>query len=63
MLKEAVLHILSKRKQGARYPIYITDVDMQQSALQTDVQVQTASLLNYKKQIEQKLNYTLKHIE
>ncbi len=62
VLREAVAYILSKRKQGERYPIYITDID-NNSALSNNYQrIQTVQLLNQKKAIEEKLNKTLKAI-
>jgi len=62
VLVEAVKYILSKRKQRERYPIYITDIDANQSSSLQERYVQTAQLLNYKKQIEQQLNNTLKSL-
>jgi len=60
VLVEAVNYILSKRKQRERYPIYITDIDANQSSSIQERYVQTVQLLNYKKHIELKLNKTLK---
>lgn len=62
VLREAVLYILGTRKKGERYPIYITDIDMNQNQSVSDNTLQTVELLNYKKQIEERLNYTLNNI-
>ena len=62
VLREAVMHILGTRKKGERYPIYITDIDMNQNQSTSDNTMQTVQLLNYKKQIEEKLNFTLRNI-
>lgn len=54
-------YILSKRKNSARYPIYITDLDLSKSLLGVDVKyLQTFHYLKYKKEIEQHLNIMVK---
>jgi len=62
VLNEAVAYILSQRRKGERYPIYITDIDISQSSRSNDNPLQTVQLLAYKKQIEEKLNTTLKSL-
>jgi len=60
VLREAVAYILSKRKQGERYPIYITDIDNKNAQTHNYKRIQTVQLLNQKKDIEERLNNTLK---
>jgi len=62
VLNEAVGYILSQRKQGERYPIYITDIDINTSRHLNDQPLQTVNLLAYKKKIEDKLNTTLNNL-
>jgi adenylate cyclase class 1 len=62
VLQEAVSYILGKRKQSERYPIYITDIDYNNSQPQNSKRIQTVQLLNQKKIIENKLNQTLKNL-
>jgi len=62
VLNEAVAYILSQRRLGERYPIYITDIDINQSHLLSEQPMQTVQLLCYKKKIEEKLNQTLKQL-
>ena len=53
-------HILSRRKGGERYPLYITDVDISQLLSgEGSGEVQTIHFLNYKKRIEERLNEEL----
>lgn len=54
-------HILSQRKSGADYPIYITDIDLPESILEVESNgtIQTLHYLNYKKRIEKQLNQTV----
>lgn len=52
-------YILSKRRSGERYPIYITDLDLPHSMFDGHAgngQVQTIHYLNYKRRIEKQLN-------
>lgn len=52
-------HILSRRRSGERYPIYITDLDLPFSMLEPNAgngQVQTIHYLNFKRRIEKQLN-------
>lgn len=55
-------HIYGKRRSGAAYPIYITDIDINPAMLGTDnlIGVQSIHFLNYKKRIESHLNEALK---
>ena len=49
-------HVLDKRSQHEKYPIYITDIDLSESLLgPNSTDVQTIHYLNYKKLIENKL--------
>jgi len=49
-------HILKKRSQHSKYPIYITDIDLSKSMLgQNYSEIQTIHFLNYKKFFENKL--------
>jgi len=57
---EVARHILSKRSSGAKYPIYITDLDLSKSLLDMDLKhLQTFHYLKYKKEIEQYLSDAL----
>jgi adenylate cyclase class 1 len=52
-------HILSRRRSGERYPIYITDLDLPHSMFEVNAgngQVQTIHYLNFKRRIEKQLN-------
>ena len=57
-------HILSKRKSGERYPIYITDIDITRllTGSMTEGGVQTIHFLTYKKRIEDRLNEALRKL-
>ncbi|HQU14521.1 MAG: hypothetical protein B7Z66_02645 [Chromatiales bacterium 21-64-14] len=59
--QEFTRHILQRRQGGERYPIYITDIDLPRATLGSDTQgvLQTIHFLNYKKQIEERLNRAL----
>ncbi len=58
VFKAVARHILSQRKSGANYPIYITDIDLPESVLGVEAggTIQTLHYLNYKKRIEAQLN-------
>ncbi len=57
---EVARYVLSRRRNGQRYPIYITDMDLTQSVRNQDNSgMQTVHYLNYKKLIEQRLNIAL----
>lgn len=54
---EVASHVLSKRKSGEKYPIYITDLDLSKSLLDMDMKrLQTFHYLKYKKEIENDLS-------
>ncbi len=54
-------YILRYRKSKKLYSVYITDVDISKSLLGSSLRnVQTVHYLNYKKQIEENLNFVLK---
>ncbi len=63
IFEEVAKHILSQRKSGADYPIYITDIDLPESILEVESSgaVQTLHYLNYKKRIEERLNQVVKN--
>ncbi len=50
-------HILAQRHEGARYPCYITDLDL--SAVLGEGQAQTVHYLRYKSRLEEALNQAL----
>ncbi|MCF6236528.1 MAG: class I adenylate cyclase [Gammaproteobacteria bacterium] len=53
-------YVLEKRQSGLAYPIYITDLDVPRSLLGGQAEyAQTIHFLNYKKQVESKLNEAL----
>jgi len=57
---EVAKHVLSKRKSGSKYPIYITDLDLSKSLLDMDMKhLQTFHYLKYKKEIEDHLSLVL----
>jgi len=56
-------YILRFRKSKKLYSVYITDVDISKSLLGNSLRnVQTIHYLNYKKQIEENLNYVLENM-
>lgn len=61
LYREVAAHILELRKLGPRYPIYITDIDLapQIVGLTSADQLQMVHYLEYKKQIEDRLNLAL----
>jgi len=63
-LREAARHVLARRRNGERYPIYITDMDLSPALLgEQDVQsLQTVHLLRYKRHIEARLNDALRRL-
>ena len=58
---EVARHVLERRKSGLHYPIYITDIDLPRALLGNEASdhVQTIHFLNYKRNIEEKLNAAL----
>ncbi len=58
---EVAKYVLYLRKDGLRYPIYITDIDLSPALMNQDApnKFQTINFLSYKKRIEEKLNYEL----
>jgi len=55
------VHVLEKRKSGACYPIFITEIDLPSGILGaiSPEQLQSSHYLNYKKYIEDQLNAAL----
>jgi len=61
---EVVTYLLSKRRNGAKYPVYITDIDLSKSLLGMDMKyLQTFHFLKYKKEIEHYLSLVLDTLE
>ncbi len=56
-------HILSKRQDNRRYPIYITDIDLSKISSAETVPQQTGKYLQYKLALETKLNNALKETD
>ncbi len=54
--------ILSNRKSGEAYPIYITDIDLPETLIRQENQLQTINFLKYKKNIEARLNLALQDV-
>ncbi|CAK0772032.1 adenylate cyclase, class 1 [Gammaproteobacteria bacterium] len=65
LFKEVANHVFELRRSTARYPIYITDIDLTTAFLQGRPleTAQVADFLNYKKRIEDKLNLELGQTE
>lgn len=61
LFSEVAAYVLQQRRSGQRYSIYITDIDGPRSMFggEPGRRVQTIHFLNYKKQIEQRLNDAL----
>jgi len=61
LFREVAKYVLSRRPSGERYPIYITDLDLAPALLGDRAQkkFKIIEYLNYKKRIEEKLNYEL----
>ena len=61
---EVAAFVLKQRRGGARYPIYITDIDLPRSMLggAPGARIQTIHFLNYKKQIEDQLRLALERL-
>ncbi len=64
LFREVARFVLSQRRSGLRYPIFITDIDLPPSAI-TDKSPnpwQTVNFLNYKRRIEERLNQELEKL-
>ncbi len=61
LFQEVARYITMRRSSGTHYPIYITDIDVNPTMLDSDGVdgVQTIHFLNYKKRIESLLNESL----
>ncbi|WP_455366148.1 class I adenylate cyclase [Kaarinaea lacus] len=61
LFREVAKYVLRRRPSGERYPIYITDLDLAPALLgeRASSQFQIIEYLNFKKRIEEKLNYEL----
>jgi adenylate cyclase, class 1 len=65
LFHEVAGFVLSQRQAGARYPIYITDIDLPRAMFGGEAggRIQTVHFLNYKKQIEDQLNQAIEQID
>ncbi|MBF0265175.1 MAG: class I adenylate cyclase [Gammaproteobacteria bacterium] len=61
LYKEFAKYIIEQRPSGLKYPIYLTDMDLDQESVALSP-VQVCQLLKYKEQIETKLNHAIKEI-
>lgn len=61
LFQEVARFVLERRRSGQRYPIYITDIDLSHrlAGVAGADQLQTVHYLEYKKQIEDRLNRAL----
>jgi adenylate cyclase class 1 len=57
-------YMMKQRGSGARYPVYITDIDLPRAVFGVEVggRIQTIHFLNYKKQIEEQLRQALNRV-
>ncbi len=64
LFREVAKFVLSQRRSGLRYPIFITDIDLPLSAIgdKSPNPWQTVNFLNYKKRIEERLNQELEKL-
>ncbi len=64
LFNKVAAYIMSQRKSGQSYPVYITDVDLPAAmfADYPDGNVPVVEFLNYKKNIENKLNQSLNNM-
>lgn len=62
---EVAAYVMQRRRSGQQYPIYITDIDGPRAMFGTEPggRVQTIHFLNYKKQIEERLNAALEALD
>lgn len=65
IFNEVAAFVLKQRRSGARYPIYITDLDLPRALLGGEAggRIQTVHFLNYKKQVEERLKQAIAHID
>jgi len=63
LFREVAKYVLSRRPSGERYPIYITDLDLAPALLgeRASSKFKIIEYLNFKKRIEEKLNYELEN--
>ncbi|NOY62317.1 MAG: class I adenylate cyclase [Gammaproteobacteria bacterium] len=61
---EVAKYVLHHRASGAAYPIYITDIDIPAALIHAETAgvIQTSHYLNYKKNVETRLNEALKAV-
>lgn len=64
LFREVAKYVLSRRPSGERYPIYITDLELAPALLgdRDSKKFHIIEYLNYKKRIEEKLNYELEQL-
>ena len=65
LFKALAMHVVCLRQSGQRYPIFITDLDLSPVMVDgyMDGRVPTVDFLNYKKNIEIKLNGALQNLD
>jgi adenylate cyclase class 1 len=61
LFHEVATFVLKQRQGGARYPIYITDIDLPRAMFGGEAggRIQTVHFLNYKKKIEEQLKQAI----
>lgn len=64
LFREVAKFVISQRRSGLRYPIFITDIDLPPSAIsgKSPNPWQIVNFLNYKKRIEERLNQELEKL-
>ena len=65
LFHEVAAFVLKQRQGGARYPIYITDIDLPRAMFGGEAggRIQTIHFLNYKKQIEEQLRQAVEQFD
>jgi adenylate cyclase class 1 len=64
LFREVARHVMTQRQSGLRYPIYITDINLPSAMLGEEAgRRQTIHFLNYKRQIEDRLNEALHELD
>jgi len=64
IFEQVARHVAGQRRSGTSYPIYITDLDLSPTMLDTDIRsgVQSIHFLNHKKRVESQLNEALQKL-
>ena len=65
LFDEVAAFVMKQRQGGARYPIYITDIDLPRALFGGEAggRIQTIHFLKYKKQIEDQLKQAIEQID